>query len=521
MGEGFEVGTGTIGDLFWNIPDGVAVCRPGEILAWNPGAEAITGVAAAEAMGGDSGVTAAFGAAAEQFWELVASGDGRACLESTGVKERVVEASAWHLGGDDSSPVVVVLRDVTDEWRQRNGLRRLNALARQLLAEPSLEVLLVRIVDAAKELARADFSALLLLREGSEDEVAHFSYNAPRELFPGHLPRAVGLLAVPLRSRAVLRLEDIRGHPAGVGIPVEHPPIAALLAAPILVGDTVVGELAAANGPGRPSFDDVDEAIIVELAAHAAMAVSLVTGRNAQGELDAGRRVPFDVALQDVRTPLTVASEFLATLRSGGRELPAEDRDRAFEAVERALERVEALVEGAALDDGLPATSPPAEIGYIRVSAMLDELVHELRPDDRDVRLEAAVEPGTPATFLGDRRLVRELLDNLVTNAVKHSPPGETVALTAREEGGSVRFDVTDRGPGVPPDEQGRVFEQFYRTRQSVADGVPGTGLGLWIVSRLAELQGATVGVSSRTGQGSTFWVTFPLVPSDQRAAAS
>jgi signal transduction histidine kinase len=137
------------------------------------------------------------------------------------------------------------------------------------------------------------------------------------------------------------------------------------------------------------------------------------------------------------------------------------------------------------------------------------------------VRLETAVEPGTPATFLGDRRLVHELLDNLVANAVKHSAPGQAVSLTAREEGGSVRFDVADRGPGVPPDEQGRVFEQFYRTRQSVADGVPGTGLGLWIVSRLAELQGATVGLSSRSGQGSTFWVTFPLAPPGPRAAAS
>jgi signal transduction histidine kinase len=305
-----------------------------------------------------------------------------------------------------------------------------------------------------------------------------------------------------------------------VGIPVEHPPIAALLAAPILVGETVVGELAAANGPDRPAFDEVDESIITELAAHAALAVSLVSSRDAQAQGGAGGRV-VEVALQDVHTPLTVAEGFLATLRSEGDELPPEERDRAFEAVERALERIRALADGAVLDERIAAAHPPGERQYIRVAELLDELAHDLADGHRGVRLETAVEPGTPAAFLGDPRLVRELLDHLVDNAVKHSPPGQAVSVTVREEGGSVRFDVTDRGPGVPPDEQARVFEQFYRTRQSLADGLPGTGLGLWIVSRLAELQGSTVGVGSRSGQGSTFWVTFPVAPSGQRAAAS
>ncbi|MDP9070760.1 MAG: GAF domain-containing sensor histidine kinase [Actinomycetota bacterium] len=517
MGEGFEVATGAVGELFWNIPDGVAVCRPGQVMAWSPGAEAITGLPAAEAVAMGSDLAPAFGAATDRFWRLVGSGGGKDCLECTGGNERILEASAWHLGGEDASPVVVVLRDVTDEWRQRNGLRRLNVLARQLLAEPSLDVLLVRIVDAAKELARADFSALLLLREGTEDEVAHFAYNAPRELFPTQLPRAVGLLALPLRSGAVVRVDEIRGHPAGVGIPVEHPPIAALLAAPILMGDIAVGELAVANGPNRPSFDDVDEAIIVELAGHAALAVSLVTGRDAQP--DAVRRVPVDVVLQDIRTPLTVAAGFVAQLREQGEELLPEERDRAFEGVERALERIEALAEGVAVDERITATGPAADRGYIRVSDLLDELVGELAHNGRDVRLEVAVEPGTPATFVSDRRLAREVLDNLVGNALKHSDRGGVVTITAREEGGSVRFDVTDRGPGVPPDEQGRVFEQFYRTRQSVADDVPGAGLGLWIARRLAQLLGAAMGLSSRPGQGSTFWVTFPRAPADRRAA--
>src|SRR5438105_3405463 len=138
--------------------------------------------------------------------------------------------------------------------RQIEGLQRVATLARQLVAEGALEVLLQRIADEARSLTEAAFGAVLLLRESSETEVQHFFYNGPRHLFPARLPRAVGLLGVPIVTRAPARVADIRGHPAAVGIPVEHPPIAALLAAPFLSGDEVLGEVAVADPPDGRQF---------------------------------------------------------------------------------------------------------------------------------------------------------------------------------------------------------------------------------------------------------------------------
>ena len=512
--DDFAVTEGAIGELFWNITEAVLVCHPGQVVAWNPGAEAIFAMSAAEATAEGADLRPAFGEATKQLWELVEAGAGKTRLECTGGSERVLDATAWRLNGRPSSPTVVVLHDITTQQRHMAGLHHLNGFARELLGESSLDVLLTRIVDAAKNLARADFSALLLLREGSEDEIVHFVYNAPRELFPERLPRAVGLLAVPIRSRSVARLDDIRGHPAGAGIPVEHPPIAALLAVPILMGERVVGELAVANRPGRMGFDDIDEALICELASHAAIAVSLVTARRAQEWVRETRRALVDVALHNIHTPLTVAQEALATVRSGWDELSEEERNGSLEAIERAHERIQALTEGSLLDEPTPAGgSSLQEITAIDVTELVQEIVTDLSHRRDDVRLEGGVETGWAPCFSGDRRLVRETLENLVDNAIKHSPPGEVVSLTARLEGGSVRFDVADRGPGIPPEEQSRIFDQFYRTAQSVADGVPGTGLGLWIARRLAALQGGTIGVSSRSGQGSTFWATLPLQP--------
>lgn len=509
----FEVAQGAIGELFWNTNDGVVVCEPGRVVAWNPAAEAMLGLTAEEAIGG-ADLRPAFGEATKQLWALVEAGGGQLRLDCAGGSDRVLEATAWRLAGGTSSATVVVLHDLTDEVRQMAGLRHLNALARELLSQGSLDVLLVRIVDAAKELARADFSALLLLREGSEEEMSHFVYNAPRELFPERLPRAVGLLAVPIRSRSVTRIDDIRGHPAGVGIPVEHPPIAALLAVPVLAGQAVIGELAVANKADRPTFDDIDEALVTELAGHAALAVSLMTTRRDKERIQDTRRALLDVALDNIQTPLTVAREALATVRGETGEVGQEDRNGALEAIGRAHERIQALTEGALLEDPTPPGGTRVlDTEPMEVAGVLADLRDDFEKLRDDVPVEVAVEAGAPAVFTGDRRLVRELLDNLVSNAVKHSPPGRPVSVTARLEGESVRFDVTDRGPGIPPEDQARIFEQFYRTAQSVADGVPGRGLGLWIARRLADLQGGTVGVSSRSGQGCTFWATFPIHP--------
>ena len=128
----------------------------------------------------------------------------------------------------------------TDERRHVEGLHRVGALARELVTEGSLEVLLQRIADEARDLTGAAYSAVLLVREDGT-EVQYFFYNGPRNLFPTRLPRAVGLLAVPITTRAPARVADIRDHPAAVGIPVEHPPIAALLSVPIIAGDRVLG----------------------------------------------------------------------------------------------------------------------------------------------------------------------------------------------------------------------------------------------------------------------------------------
>jgi len=115
-------------------------------------------------------------------------------------------------------------------------------------------------------------------------------------------------------------------------------------------------------------------------------------------------------------------------------------------------------------------------------------------------------------TVMADPERLRQVLVNLLTNAMIYSPDGGEVRVRARLNGHLVRIDVTDQGIGVDPDEHGRIFDRFYRATNGRAQSAHGSGLGLSIVKDLVEAHGGEVGVSSRPGLGSTFWFTVPLV---------
>ena len=129
---------------------------------------------------------------------------------------------------------------------------------------------------------------------------------------------------------------------------------------------------------------------------------------------------------------------------------------------------------------------------------------------NKGVELVAGVEEVLPE-LAGDRRLLAQLLDNLVSNAVKFTPAGGSVAVGASGDAKEVAIEVVDTGPGIPADEVPRLFDRFFRA--STAADVPGTGLGLAIAKVIVEAHGGSIGVESELGVGSTFRFVLPLAP--------
>jgi signal transduction histidine kinase len=129
-------------------------------------------------------------------------------------------------------------------------------------------------------------------------------------------------------------------------------------------------------------------------------------------------------------------------------------------------------------------------------------------PDGVRLELEPVGEDVPPVA--ADEAQLRQVLDNLLDNAIKYSPAGGDVHLGVGAAGAAVRFSVADAGLGIPAAEQDRIFEKFYRLDPNMTGGIGGTGLGLFIARELVRRVGGRIWVEPNGGQGSVFYVEIP-----------
>ncbi len=213
----------------------------------------------------------------------------------------------------------------------------------------------------------------------------------------------------------------------------------------------------------------------------------------------------------ELKEPLAAIQMLLRTVQDG---FAGEFPDRSREFLARAERRAREL---ALLTQDLLTLSRARE-GRAAVEAVEvhpEDLVASVMAATQDaaaragVALTADVATGLPAVE-GDASGLHQLLGNLVGNAVRYTPRGGTVTVALHGGGSRVRFEVADTGIGIPPEDLGRVFDEFYRSPNARAHTGDGTGLGLAIVKAVAEQHGGSVSVASEVGRGTTFSVELP-----------
>jgi two-component system, OmpR family, sensor histidine kinase SenX3 len=150
------------------------------------------------------------------------------------------------------------------------------------------------------------------------------------------------------------------------------------------------------------------------------------------------------------------------------------------------------------------------ELNAVDVDAVVRDALRRSRLAQESTGIDIATDPDSCLLVEGDRTLLVTALANLLENAVAYSPPGTPVSISRRQVGGFVEIAVTDRGIGIPEDEQQRVFERFYRLDRARSRATGGTGLGLAIVKHVAANHGGEVKLWSRPGTGSTFTLRIP-----------
>jgi signal transduction histidine kinase len=229
----------------------------------------------------------------------------------------------------------------------------------------------------------------------------------------------------------------------------------------------------------------------------------------ADRELDRMRDAFVATVSHELRTPLTSISGFLEMMQEEEHGL-GESGKHYLEVIRRGTERLHALVEDLLLIAQIEANRVELQLGPVEVGELTSRSVEAMRPtaDDKGVSIELVTDH--PPVVTGDRNRLTQVLDNLVSNAIKFTGDGGAVTVSVAAVDGSLRLVVADTGIGVPVEEQGQVFSRFFRASTATHLAIPGTGLGLSISRALIEQHGGTITLTSAEGEGTQVVVTLP-----------
>jgi signal transduction histidine kinase len=213
----------------------------------------------------------------------------------------------------------------------------------------------------------------------------------------------------------------------------------------------------------------------------------------------------------EIRTPLAAVHGAALTLLRPDLTFSDELRDRLLAVVAEESDRLAQIVNDLLIASHLDSGRLPVSIESCDAKELAESVVEAANlsvPDGITVSLSA---PARLPRVAADPGQLRQVLANLVDNAIKYSPGGGPVELRLARSDALMRFEVEDRGLGIPPNEHRRVFEKFYRLDPNMTYGVGGTGLGLYISRELVRTMDGRIWVDSKLGEGSTFLVEIPL----------
>ena len=401
--------------------------------------------------------------------------------------------------------------------RVEQRFRSLLSLGVTIFSEHTTEAVLQRIVDVARDVVGARYAALGVLAPDGNSLMTFVTSGIDPQLRAriGDLPHGRGLLGLVIRDPKPLRTPEIARHPGHVGFPPHHPAMHSFLGVPIKTGSSVFGNLYLTEKIGAGEFGVEDESIAVLLAAQAAAAIEnarLIEESNrlvAQvRDMQRQRDLFFAMMNHELRNALTGVFGWAERLvRPRSSDGMAQAAKEVHEGTERTISLLNNFLDITRLDAG-----------------KVRPVWREVDPEEASRRAATGFEPAAEAKRLvvrvempegvGNLRTdpvrLQQILVNLLSNAVRHSPEGGRITLGVRPNGKTVEFLVQDEGSGIAPEALERIFEPFERFDPH--SGL-GTGLGLPVSRRLAEVLGGRLTVRSTPGEGAIFILELPRQP--------
>jgi len=217
-------------------------------------------------------------------------------------------------------------------------------------------------------------------------------------------------------------------------------------------------------------------------------------------------------ASHELRTPLSTLIGYTETLREQSDEIDPATRERFLAVVHDEARRMQRVVEDLISLSRIEAEKFTTPTEAVALEPLIDHALDSARriADERGSALVSEVATDLPK-IAADRSQILQLLDNLITNALRYGEPGTPVTVSAHDEGAMLHLSVADQGDGIAPEHVARVTERFYRVDTSRSRSLGGTGLGLAIVKHIVERHRGRLAIDSEIGRGTTVHVLLPV----------
>jgi two-component system, sensor histidine kinase and response regulator len=242
-----------------------------------------------------------------------------------------------------------------------------------------------------------------------------------------------------------------------------------------------------------------------------AQAQRLAAEKERLEELDRAKVAFIRLVTHELQAPISAITTYLDLILKGY-IAPDQQREYLERSQERAKEQL-ALISDLLEFGRLKEVGSPKKPGIVHVDAILRAVLEQLEPQatEKQISITADISKGVAPTCMAADQ-VKSIWSNLISNAIKYTPPGGAINVSFRQENSNLLGQVRDTGIGIPEDAREKLFTEFYRAGNAKELNIPGTGLGLAIVKQIIEKAGGKISVESEVGKGSQFSFVLPIV---------
>ena len=405
-----------------------------------------------------------------------------------------------------------IARDITKQKQNEERLKVINEISKSISAQLDTDTLVQMVSDAATRLSGAAFGAFFYNRIDTHGESHLLSglSGAPREAFGEKLtiPRTTAIFKQTVQGIGVFRSDDISTVP-GYGkinphtaTPMGKLPVISYMAVPVISQNGIALGGIFLGHPKAGMFKEEHEDLISAIASQAAIALDNARLYEEINLLNSRKDQFIGFASHELKTPLTTLKGYLQIA-----ELTDIPFKEFFPKINKQIKRLEGIIADLLDISKIQAQKLDLLFEKIRLADLIAESIELVDINKHFLKVD---NPIADVTVVVDSQKLSQVLVNVISNAVKYSPPETVIQVDALKSGDQIQISITDHGIGIPEGQLEQIFNQFYRV-SSQGNKIKGSGLGLFISKEIIEAHSGKIWVESELGKGSSFHILFPI----------